>query len=85
MERLRRGDDQWWRSATVIRRYGGTVEFNGDGVMALFGARWLWRDHAYPGLPWLHSTSRTKRAGWPGEVKQNDERVCRRVGANSGR
>jgi class 3 adenylate cyclase len=26
------------RSAAVVRRYGGTVEYNGDGVMALFGA-----------------------------------------------
>jgi class 3 adenylate cyclase len=26
------------RSAVVARRYGGTVEYNGDGVMALFGA-----------------------------------------------
>jgi class 3 adenylate cyclase len=26
------------RSAAVLRRYGGTVEYTGDGVMALFGA-----------------------------------------------
>jgi class 3 adenylate cyclase len=26
------------RSALVVRRYGGTVEYTGDGVMALFGA-----------------------------------------------
>ena len=26
------------RSAAVVQRYDGTVEYNGDGVMALFGA-----------------------------------------------
>src|SRR5215469_15803878 len=26
------------RSAAVVRRYGGTVEYYGDGLMALFGA-----------------------------------------------
>jgi hypothetical protein len=26
------------RSAAVAQRYGGTVEYNGDGVRALFGA-----------------------------------------------
>jgi class 3 adenylate cyclase len=34
------------RSATLIRRYGGTVEYNGDGVMALFGAPVALEDHA---------------------------------------
>src|SRR6188472_4485241 len=35
------------RSAGVIRRYGGTVEYNGDGVMALFGAPVALEDHAF--------------------------------------
>jgi class 3 adenylate cyclase len=35
------------RSAVVAQRYGGTVEYNGDGVMALFGAPFALEDHAF--------------------------------------
>src|SRR5829696_4400954 len=35
------------RAAAVLRRYGGTVEYNGDGVMALFGAPIALEDHAF--------------------------------------
>lgn len=35
------------RAATAVRRYGGTVEYTGDGVMALFGAPTALEDHAY--------------------------------------
>ena len=52
------------RSAAVLRRYGGTVEYNGDGVMALFGAPVALEDHAFraclAALP-----SRRRRTGWP--------------------
>ena len=34
------------RSAAVLRRYGGSVEFTGDGVMAVFGAPVALEDHA---------------------------------------
>ncbi len=34
------------RSAAVVRRYGGSVEFTGDGVMAVFGAPAALEDHA---------------------------------------
>ncbi len=37
------------RSAAVVQRYGGTVEYNGDGVMALFGAPVALEDHAFRG------------------------------------
>ena len=35
------------RSAAVVQRYGGTVEYTGDGVMALFGAPVALEDHAF--------------------------------------
>ncbi|VEG56634.1 adenylate/guanylate cyclase family protein [Mycolicibacterium aurum] len=35
------------RSAAVLRRYGGTVEYHGDGVMAIFGAPTALEDHAF--------------------------------------
>ncbi len=34
------------RSTRVVKRYGGAVEFIGDGVMALFGAPLAMEDHA---------------------------------------
>ena len=37
------------RSAAVVHRYGGTVEFTGDGVMAVFGAPVALEDHAFRG------------------------------------
>ena len=51
------------RSAAVVRRYGGTVEYTGDGVMALFGAPVALEDHAFArALPrW---PSRRRRTGW---------------------
>jgi class 3 adenylate cyclase len=35
------------RSAATARRYGGTVEYHGDGVMAIFGAPVALEDHAF--------------------------------------
>lgn len=37
------------RAAAVVRRYGGTVMYTGDGVMALFGAPTALEDHAFRG------------------------------------
>src|SRR5829696_10178018 len=48
VERLREVmTDLLERSAAVLRRYGGTVEYNGDGVMAIFGAPVALEDHAF--------------------------------------
>ena len=35
------------RSAAAAQHYGGTVDYNGDGVMALFGAPVTLEDHAF--------------------------------------
>ena len=63
------------RSAAVVRRYGGTVEYNGDGVMAIFGAPVALEDHAFRGMP--------RRAGHPGGGKPAGGRGAapRRCGA----
>ena len=51
------------RSAAVVQRYGGTVEYTGDGVMAVFGAPVALEDHAFRGaLP--HWPSRRRHSGW---------------------
>lgn len=48
MERLREiMTELLERSAAIVQRYGGTVEYNGDGVMALFGAPVTLEDHAF--------------------------------------
>lgn len=73
------------RSAAVARRYGGSVEYNGDGIMALFGAPKALEDHAFraclAGLDIQDEMSRLAAA-----VKQRDGiDVDVRVGLNSGR
>jgi class 3 adenylate cyclase len=35
------------RAAAVVRRHGGTVEYYGDGLMALFGSPVALEDHAF--------------------------------------
>ena len=72
-------------SASVIHRYGGTVEFTGDGVMALFGAPIALEDHAYRGcLAALAIQAEANRLAV--EVQRRDKVALRmRVGLNSGR
>src|SRR5258705_6529844 len=73
------------RCAAVVVRYGGTVEYNGDGVMALFGAPVALEDHAFRGcLAALAIQEETNRLA--AEVARRDGVDLRvRVGLNSGR
>ena len=72
------------RSAAVVRHYGGTVEFTGDGVMAVFGAPVALEDHAVraclAALAIQQETSRLAEV-----VARRDGVALRvRVGLNSG-
>ena len=73
------------RSAAVVRRYGGTAEHTGDGVMALFGAPVALEDHAFRGcLAALAIQEEAKR--FAAEVARRDGVALQlRVGLNSGR
>ena len=73
------------RSAAVVRHYGGTVEFTGDGVMAVFGAPAALEDHAIRAcLAALAIQEETNRLA--AEVQRRDGVALRvRVGLNSGR
>jgi class 3 adenylate cyclase len=73
------------RSTAVLRRYGGTVEYNGDGVMALFGAPLALEDHAVRAC--LAAVELQDEAGrLAAEVKHRDGiDFGVRVGLNSGR
>src|SRR5262245_43770214 len=73
------------RSAEVARRYGGTVEYTGDGVMAIFGAPMALEDHAFRAcLAALAIEADTSRLA--GEVQRRDGVALKlRVGLDSGR
>ena len=73
------------RSAAVVRRYGGTVEYTGDGVMAIFGAPVALEDHAFRAcLAALAIQEEANRLA--AEVQRRDGVELRvRVGLNSGR
>jgi class 3 adenylate cyclase len=73
------------RSAAAVRRYGGTVEYYGDGLMALFGAPVALEDHAFRAcLAALAIQEEVNRLA--AEVARRDGVSLRmRVGLNSGR
>jgi class 3 adenylate cyclase len=73
------------RSAAVVERYGGTVEYNGDGVMAIFGAPVALEDHAFRAcLAAMAIQEEANRLA--AQVQQRDGVMLRlRVGLNSGR
>jgi class 3 adenylate cyclase len=72
-------------SAAVVRRYGGTVEYTGDGVMAIFGAPVALEDDAFRGcLAALAIHEEANRLA--AEVQSRDGVALQlRVGLNSGR
>jgi class 3 adenylate cyclase len=73
------------RSAAVVRRYGGTVEYNGDGVMALFGAPVALEDHAFRACRAALAIQEDAQQ-LAAEVQARDGVALRlRVGLNSGR
>ena len=86
MERLRElMTELVGRSAAVARRYGGTVEYTGDGVMAIFGAPVALEDHAFRGCLAALAIQEEAR-GLAVEVRNRDGVALRlRVGLNSGR
>jgi class 3 adenylate cyclase len=74
------------RSAAVVRRYGGgSLEYTGDGVIALFGAPIALENHAFRGcLTALAIQEEADRLA--GEVTRRDGVALRlRVALNSGR
>ena len=73
------------RSAAVVHLYGGTVEFTGDGVMAIFGAPMALEDHAFRAC--LAAVAIQEEATrLAAEVARRDGVALRvRVGLNSGR
>ena len=74
------------RCAAVVQRYGGgSVEYTGDGVMAIFGAPVALEDHAFRAcLAALAIQEEANRLA--GEVARRDGVALRlRVGLNSGR
>ena len=73
------------RATAVARRYGGTVEHTGDGVMALFGAPVALEDHAFRAcLAALAIQEEASRLA--AEVQDRDGVTLQlRVGLNSGR
>ena len=74
------------RSAAVVQRYGGgSVEYTGDGVMALFGAPAALEDHAFRACL-AAMAIQEENARLAAEVKDRDGIDLRlRVGLNSGR
>nr|WP_319432994.1 adenylate/guanylate cyclase domain-containing protein [Mycobacterium sp. RTGN5] len=73
------------RSASVVHRYGGTVEYTGDGVMAIFGAPVALEDHAFRAC--LAAVAIQDEAiRLAAEVHRADKVALQlRVGLNSGR
>ena len=74
------------RSAAVVQRYGGgTVEFTGDGVMAVFGAPVALEDHAFRACLAALGIQQETTAWRPRCSSRDGVALQLRVGLNSGR
>ena len=73
------------RSAAVARRYGGTVEHTGDGVMALFGAPVSLEDHAFRGCLAALAIQEDAKLLAAEVLARDGLELQLRVGLNSGR
>ncbi len=72
------------RSRAVVTRYGGTVDFTGDGIMALFGAPIALEDHAIRGCLAALELQEQARS-FAAELRRRDAvQLELRVGLNSG-
>ncbi len=72
------------RSRTVVERYGGTADFTGDGIMAVFGAPIALEDHAFRGCLAALDLQEQARV-LAAEVRRRDDiQLELRVGLNSG-
>ena len=73
------------RSGAVLRRYGGTVEYTGDGVMALFGAPIALEDHAFRACVAALAIQREADRLAADVARRDGVDLRMRVGLNSGR
>ncbi len=72
------------RSAAVAQRFGGKVEYNGDGVMALFGAPVALEDHALRGCLAALAIQEEAAALAKEVARRDGVDLQLRVGLNSG-
>ncbi|WP_105344056.1 AAA family ATPase [Mycobacterium sp. ITM-2016-00318] len=72
-------------SAAVVQRFGGTAEYNGDGVMALFGAPIALEDHAFRACLAALALQDTAKAMADAVLRRDGVSLQLRVGLNSGR
>jgi adenylate cyclase len=72
------------RSRAVVQRYGGTADFTGDGIMAVFGAPIALEDHAFRGCLAALDLQEQVRALAVEVRRRDDIQLELRVGLNSG-